>query len=437
MMRPSRVRRRGPGRAAAAAMVLLLGRAPAAAAAPLADVYPPRQAATIVVDPKGPVRTLAAAIRAARAGDTLLVTPGLYRESGIVVDRRLVILGRPGAVLDGQGRAILLVRADDVVVRGLAFRNVSVSFVEDRAAIRTDSVRGCVIEGNRIEDGFFGIYLARTAACRVQGNVIAGHAVSESLSGNGIHLWYSRDVQLLDNRVSGHRDGIYLEFVTGSRLRGNLSAHNLRYGLHFMFSDSCSYAENTFRGNGAGVAVMYTKHVVMERNRFAQNWGSSAYGLLLKDISDSGIIGNDFLDNTVGIYAEGSNRLRVEGNLFAGNGWAVRIMADCSDDLFTRNDFQGNTFDVATNSVQNPNRFAGNFWDRYRGYDLRHDGTGDVPFHPVRLFSLVMEQSPPAAILLRGFFVSLLDAAEEAFPTLTPAAVADSAPRMRPWRAGV
>ncbi len=107
-------------------------------------------------------------------------------------------------------------------------------------------------------------------------------------------------------------------------------------------------------------------------------------------------------------------------------------MADCEGGLFTANDFARNTFDVATNSTSNPNRFVGNYWDRYRGYDLGRDGTGDVPFHPVRLFSLLVEQSPPALLLVRSPLAAILDAAEEAFPTLTPEALVDAAPRMHP-----
>ena len=72
-----------------------------------------------------------------------------------------------------------------------------------------------------------------------------------------------------------------------SEIRGNVSEGNLRYGLHFMYSDNCIYEENTFRRNGSGVAVMYTKGVQMIGNRFEDNWGPSSYGLLLKEIYDS------------------------------------------------------------------------------------------------------------------------------------------------------
>ena len=77
---------------------------------------------------------------------------------------------------------------------------------------------------------------------------------------------------------------------------------------------------------------------------------------------------------------------------------------------------------------------AGNYWDAYRGYDLNRDGTGDVPFRPVRLFSMIVERHEPALLLLRSAFVELLDAAERALPAMTPTTLADARPSMRRLR---
>jgi nitrous oxidase accessory protein len=195
-----------------------------------------------------------------------------------------------------------------------------------------------------------------------------------------------------------------------------------------MFSDDCRYEDNVFRANASGIAVMYTRRVHLARNRFENNWGPAAYGLLLKDITDSEIRDNVFDGNTVGMYLEGANRLHVEGNTFRGNGWALRILANSQDNLITRNVFTGNTFDVGTNSRQNYSRLVENSWDRYRGYDLDRDGFGDVPFAPVRLFALVVEQTPAALILLRSAVVDLLDMAERVMPMLTPATLVDERP---------
>jgi nitrous oxidase accessory protein len=388
--------------------------------------------ATIVVSPEGPVRTVAEGVRLAAPGGRVLVRAGTYREPTIIVDKPLTIAGEGWPTLDGQGaREIMTVIADDVTVRGMRFAHVGSSHVEDRAALRVRDASGCTIEDNRIDDGFFGIYLARATKCRVAGNVLRGVARTEESTGNGIHLWSSNDVVVERNQVSGHRDGIYFEFVRDASVRHNLSERNLRYGLHFMYSDDCHYLDNVFRHNTAGVAVMYTKNVEMRRNRFEDAWGGAAYGLLLKEIYDPVLDSNRFARNSIGLLADGAVRLVATGNEFSGNGWAVQLMANSSESRFERNVFAGNTFDVSTNSRTSDSRFAGNFWDEYAGYDLDRDGVGDVPHHPVRLFSLIVAGNEPSLILLRSLFVRLLDAAERVLPALTPETLVDATPAMR------
>jgi nitrous oxidase accessory protein len=390
--------------------------------------------AVVEVSPSGAVRSVGAAVRLVADGGRVVVRAGVYREPTIEITRPVTLEGERGAVLDGQRRhQILAVRADDVTIRGLTLRGVGYSEIEDMAAIRITESRRCVVERNVIEDGFFGIYLARVEGCRIADNVLGSTRATEAGSGNGIHLWTSRDVVVERNRITGWRDGIYFEFVRASVARDNESAGNIRYGLHFMYSDSCRYLRNAFRRNGSGVAVMYAHEVEMTENRFEDNWGAAAYGLLLKEIADPVLRGNVFRRNTVALFSDGSTRLVVDGNAFADNGWAIQLQANTQDARVTRNDFTGNTFDVATNGGDGgSSRFAGNYWDEYRGYDRDRDGTGDVPHRPVRLFSMVVASHEASMVLLRSFFVGLLDAAERVFPSLTPALAIDTAPAMRP-----
>jgi len=201
-----------------------------------------------------------------------------------------------------------------------------------------------------------------------------------------------------------------------------------------MFSDSCNYEGNTFRANESGVAVMYSKRVRIAGNRFEQNQGSAAYGLLLKEITDSEVRENAFADNSVALHLEGSSRNDIADNDFVRNGWAVRVLADAPDNVLRGNAFAGNLFDVGTNSRTNYSTFEGNWWDRYRGYDLDRNGRGDVPHSPVRLFALLVEQSPPALILTRSVLVDLLDIAERVLPALSPETLRDGAPLMHPPR---
>jgi nitrous oxidase accessory protein len=390
------------------------------------------QAGATVLDvrPGGP--GIAATLAVAPDGARIVIHAGTYAEGGLIIERPVELVGEGWPVLDGGGdRTIITVRADSVRISGLVLRNVATSYVEDRAAIRFEDARDCVVAGNRIDAAFFGIYLARTRDCVIADNVITGEAATESAAGNGVHLWYSRDVRIERNRIRGHRDGIYLEFVQDTEVAENISEHNLRYGLHYMFSDRCAYQDNVFARNAAGVAVMYSRDVRMTGNDFRLNRGRAAYALLLKDITDSEVVNNRFSDNSVALYVEGSNRVRVERNRFERNAFAIRIMANSVDNVFTGNAFVGNSFDVTTNSRASFSTFVGNYWDAYRGYDLDRDGTGDVPFRPVRLFSLLVERNPPALLLQRSLVVTMLDAVERAVPTITPQTLADERPLMR------
>ena len=391
--------------------------------------------AEVIVSPTGTVRTIGDAVRAAPAGARIIVRAGVYREPTIVITRSVTIIGERGAIVDGENaRQIMTVQADDVTIRSLELRRVGTSHVQDRAAIKVQDATNCVIEDNRIDDAFFGIYLARVDRCRISRNRLRAEKGRESTSGNGIHLWTSNHVTIEHNEITGHRDGIYLEFVHETDVRDNVSAGNLRYGMHFMYSDDCRYDRNTFRENGAGVAVMYTKRVAMRDNRFEDNWGSASYGLLLKEILEPVLTGNQFTRNTVGLLVDGVTRLRADGNRFVENGWAVKLLASAQDGRFTANEFLGNSFDVATNSRETSTSFAGNYWDDYEGYDLDRDGTGDVPHRPVRLFSLLVADNEPLLITLRSPFVKLLDLAERVLPSITPETLADATPSMRRLR---
>ena len=390
-------------------------------------------ASVLEVGPDKSFRSIREAVSTARAGDSINIFPGTYKEGNIEINKKLVITGLDYPLLDGENEyEIIRVMADSVIIKGLALKDVGVSYVEDRSAIRIISSRHCVIESNRLTNAFFGIYLERSHECIVRNNHILGSAEHEMNSGNAIHLWYSSRNLIEGNHAEGHRDGIYLEFVDNSIIRNNTVVDNLRYGLHFMFSDDDQYLNNRFISNGAGVAVMFSKNIRMEDNDFLDNWGSSSYGLLLKDITDSEIRNNRFQRNTIGIYGEGAIRIIISGNDFTRNGWALNILGSCNDLTIQHNNFLNNTFEVSTNSKRNYNNYDGNYWSENTGsYDLDRDGVSDVPYRPVKLFSFMMANMESTTILLRSLLVDLINHAEKVAPVITPHNLVDSKPMMK------
>src|SRR5690606_20665626 len=159
-----------------------------------------------------------------------------------------------------------------------------------------------------------------------------------------------------------------------------------------------------------------TKDVKMFNNTFSNNWGDAAYGLLLKEISDSYIYGNRFANNTTGILMEGTNRIRVERNVFRDNGWGMKIQASCLENEISMNNFMANTCVADTNGPLSMNPFEHNYWDKYDRNDLDREGIGDVPFRPLNLFSVIVERKPPAMLLFRSFMITLLDRSEKIIP---------------------
>ena len=367
----------------------------------------------------------------AKEGDTLLIKKGVYQEYNILIDKPLSIIGEGYPVIDGQEKGEIFMVASDVRIQGLNIINVGVSYTSDHSAIRVVQSRNFNITDNCFGNLFFGIFLEKSSHGIVKGNLISGIARDEYNSGNGVHLWYSKNISVIENQIEGVRDGIYLEFSDSIRIRGNESRKNLRYGLHFMFSNNNRYTDNLFENNGAGVAVMFSKQIRMTGNRFRKNWGPASYGMLLKEINDAEITGNVFEENTVGINIEGSNRITYQENDFISNGWAIKVLGACYSNSFHKNNFLYNSFDLSYNSNVNDNTFAGNYWSNYSGYDLDKDGVGDVPHRPVKLFSYIVNRTPETLILLRSLFMDLIDFSERVSPVFTPDNLTDAQPQMK------
>ncbi|HEY1115262.1 MAG TPA: nitrous oxide reductase family maturation protein NosD [Chitinophagaceae bacterium] len=388
---------------------------------------------TIEVGRTKVITSLRKGIELAQPYDTVLVQKGVYREGNIVIGKPLYLIGVDEPTLDGEGKTELLtLTGRNIVVKGFSFLNSGYSAMNDFASVKVIDAENVILENNTVQNAYFAFHIANTTYSIIRNNTIKGNAKSEQTSGNGIHLWKCENMLVEDNHTEGHRDGIYFEFVTHSVIQNNYSTRNIRYGLHFMFSHNNAYMGNTFKDNGAGVAVMYSNKVLMHSNIFDHNWGPSAYGILLKEISDSRIIHNTFYQNTVAILMEGTNRIAVERNTFNANGWAMKVQASCDDNTFFHNNFLANTFDLGTNGTMLLNRFYSNYWDKYDGYDMNKNGLGDVPYHPVSMYSMVVERNPNSLLVLRSFMVSLLDKAEKAIPSLTPAHLTDELPRMKP-----
>lgn len=385
----------------------------------------------ILVGENQSVKRINDAINIANHGDTIDVTEGVYKEN-VVISKSIKLRGiNFPSINASQDGTVILVTADHVLIEGLVIENSGRSSLNEYCGIQVSESSNVIIRGNRVGDNSIGINLKKSVSCTVEDNIVTTSIIDMPVLGNAIHCWNSDSLIIRKNRVSKHRDGIYLEFVKDSDIDENQVEDCIRYGLHFMFSHRDSYRDNIFRRNGAGVAVMYSRQVNMFANLFEYNISDISYGLLLKDIAESTITENRFIKNSIAIYMDGSNKVELKNNIFIENGLGIRIVASSDNNLVSENDFTGNTFDVATNGRSVNNKFEKNYWDKYRGYDLDKDGYGDVPHHPLSIFSMISEYNPMAMLFFHSIIANLLDLSEKVSPTVTPDNFIDEQPSMK------
>jgi hypothetical protein len=73
--------------------------------------------------------SLAEAVAQAKPGDTVLLSPGIYQQAALVTVSGITIKSEPGAHLKGravEGKAALVIRADDVVIDGIECSGIRV-----------------------------------------------------------------------------------------------------------------------------------------------------------------------------------------------------------------------------------------------------------------------------------------------------------------------
>ncbi|HEX2684564.1 MAG TPA: NosD domain-containing protein, partial [Ferruginibacter sp.] len=221
-------------------------------------------ARTIPVGKQHAVKAIQQALAMAADGDSIVVDAGHYHEKNLLINKKIALIGRGQPILDGDRQyEIISIKANGVTVEGFKIIHSGVSSIEDFAGIKIYNGRDVIIRNNVLDDTFFGIYSQYSVNCTIEKNTLTAYGKEEQQSGNGIHCWKADSMKIIANTITGHRDGIYFEFVTNSVIWRNTSTMNIRYGLHFMFSNDDVYITNIFKNNGAGVAVMFSKHVKM------------------------------------------------------------------------------------------------------------------------------------------------------------------------------
>ena len=383
------------------------------------------------------VTRLQDALNHARSGATIVVHGTQY--GNFTIRRSVTLEGAPDGVLDGRGRGtVLTIQAPHVAVRALRVRNSGTDFVAMDSAIRSNAPY-TTIENIRVDGSLFGIYFAKADESSIVGSRIDGladRAVPDR--GDGLRIWYSRDVRVDGNTVSGARDDLFW-------FSQNLTvAHNTvsggRYGIHTMYSDGMVVDSNVVRDCEVGSYAMYGRRVRIERNVFSGNRGSTGYGIGLKDMDYTSVTGNALVSNHTGIYVDDSpslvgSTLRISGNMFAYNEIGFAALPSAHDDLLTQNTFADNyrQISVLGGGALAHIAWTHNYWSDYAGFDRDGNGIGDIRYTPNDAYGTLADLDEDLNLLAYSPAAKAIDFAADALPLFKQAPVLeDKAPLMYP-----
>lgn len=377
---------------------------------------------------------LIAALAQAGSGDTLHLERGIHL-GPILVDKTLTLDGAAGSIVQGDGKGhVIHVTAENVMIRGLEVRGSGAELETKDSGIFLDrTAHRARIEGNRLIDNLFGVYDWGAEYSIIRDNEIRGRTdVRIAVRGNGVHLWNAKGSRVEFNDISLGRDGIFVTTSKKNVFRGN-RMRDVRYGVHYMYTNDSEIIDNVSIGNHVGYALMSSHRLTVTGNYSKDD---RDHGLMFNYANGSTIEGNKVMsggEKCVFIY--NSNKNTFKRNWFEGCEIGIHFTGGSERNTMSRSAFIGNRTQVkyvGTKWVEWTDEGVGNYWSDNPAFDMDGDGFSDLPYKPNDAVDQVMWRYPLAKTLLTSPAVKVLRFAQGHFPAFYPGGVIDTKPMMTP-----
>jgi nitrous oxidase accessory protein len=392
--------------------------------------------ARAAIIPVGEGESVAEALSQAAPGDTLHLAKGHFK-GGIVIDKPgLTIDGEPGATLDGNetGNVITIV-APDATIRGLTIQRSGLTLIDKDSGIFVDRTgHRAHIEDNRFSDNLIAIYLDGPHDAMVRRNEIAGlRTLRRTERGPAVSLWNTPGSAIIDNDIRSGRDGVFSVSSSHNIVRGN-TFHDLRFAVHFMYTNDSEVSGNFSTGNEVGYVLMFSDRLDVRENVSDRD---RDHGLLFNYANMSRVEGNVTRASDKCVFIYNANKNRFAGNWFEGCNIGVHFTAGSERNEITGNAFVNNRTQVmyvGTKLLDWSVHGRGNYYSDNPAFDLNGDGIADTAYRPNNLMDQVIWRAPAAKLLLNSPAVQIVRWAQARFPAIHPGGVIDTAPLMKPTR---
>ena len=380
-----------------------------------------------------PGGNLQQAIAEARPGDVLRLRAGKY-VGPITVDRSITLKGEPGAVIDGNGQGrVITVSAPDVSISQLTVVNSGSSLAtEDSGIFVTAEADHTRIYDNRLQQNLIGVYLKGPENALVQNNIIVGRDdLRMNERGNGVQLWNTPGSVVADNDIRFGRDGIFVTTSSRNIFSGN-RFKDLRFAIHYMYTNDSEVSGNTSSGNHVGYAIMFSHRLKVFDN---VSKGDRDRGLFLNYANYSVISNNAIGDTEKCVFIYNANRNDFSGNRFEDCEIGVHFTAGSEQNRIYENAFVNNRTQVkyvGTRHIEWSVDGRGNYWSDNSAFDLDGDGIADRPYEPNNIVDQIVWRYPASKLLFNSPALHLIRWAQSQFPAIHPGGVMDSAPLVNP-----
>lgn len=375
---------------------------------------------------------LANAIAEAEPGDVIFLEAGRHL-GPVIIDRPLTLTGEHDAILDGAGKGtVITIDAPDVTISNLTVTGSGLNSQDTDAGIKIlKKADRAIVKGNRVLGNLHGIDVHGGRDAQVRDNTIEGTRDPRMNDrGNGIYVWNSPGTLVEGNSVRWGRDGIFSNTSRTGIYRNNLF-RDLRFAVHYMYTNDSEVSGNVSIGNHLGYAIMFSNNVIIKDNL---SLSDRSHGLMLNFANNADVSGNlvrGGADRCTFIYNAHKNL--IYDNRFEGCTIGIHFTAGSERNVLTGNAFIGNRTQVkyvGTRDIEWSFKGRGNYWSDHSSFDLGGDGIADSAFRPNDLMDHILWSQPAAALLTGAPAVQLIRWAQSSFPATLPGGVVDSVPLM-------
>lgn len=273
--------------------------------------------------------------------------------------------------------AVNFLHSKNIIVKDNVMRNFS-------SALSLEWSSGHIITGNKLVDGFSGIYLWNTTGCVFRNNkmVNSGFSMhvyplyqyendldtSNTIDGKPIYYW----MDVRDKKVPS--DAAYIVLLRCT----NITIENVKpLGIAMISTTNSTVEKVKMTGRGDGIRLLYCSDISIVDSILRDH----AIGIAIDNSFDNVIKGNEISNHTTrGIHLSNAYNNIISGNIFAANSYAIAPDVDAASagNMVTSNNFTKNSIAI---SVYGDMKIFGNVFEDNSMAILLSGSSGTVITH--------------------------------------------------------